>query len=235
METIGWIHIHESRNYGDNMTPTFSGTLVTTGITNGYCTLAELRSSPALNLESTYTTDDQLLCDIITATSRAIDKQTSRFFYKSSAHEIRYFSAVNNYRIWTDDIVSVTNLYTDNLNGDRTYPYTWSATDYDLWPYDAATLSEPEPYRYIDATPQGIYKFPVNVSKGVKLDAVFGWPAVPTLISKACLLWCERTYKRLSTPLGTSSMSQLGIISVKVPPPDPDVEAMLSNYRLVSV
>jgi hypothetical protein len=205
------------------------------GILNGYCTLADLRSTPALNFESTYTTDDQLLCDLITATSRAIDKQTGRYFYKSAAHEVKYFTARNNFRLFTDDLVSVTALYTDNLNGDRTYPYTWSATDYDLWPYDADTLSEPEPFRFIETAPQGFYQFPYGIRKGVKIDGIFGWPAVPALISKACLLWCERNYKRLQTPLGTSSMSQLGVVSIKVPPPDPDVEAMLNNYRTVAV
>ena len=215
--------------------PTSANTQAGIGITNGYCTLADLRSAPALNFEATYTTDDQLLCDIITATSRAIDKQTGRYFYKSVAHEVKYFTAKNTYRLFTDDLVSLTALYTDNLSGDRTYPYTWQATDYDLWPYDADTLSEPEPFRYIDITQRGQFHFPSCVPKGVKIDAVFGWPAVPALISKACLLWCERNYKRLSTPLGSASMSALGTVTVKVPPPDPDVEAMLNNYRAVAI
>ncbi len=215
--------------------PTSTNTTAGVGITNGYCTLSDLRSAPALNYDSTDTAQDQILCDIITAVSREIDKQTGRFFYKSAATEIKYFTAVNNFRVFVGDVVSVTNLYTDNLSGDRTYPFTWSSTDYDLWPYDAGSLSEPEPYRYIDTTPRGIYQLPLGISKGIKLDAVFGWPAVPALIAKACLLWSERTYKRLSTPLGTSSMSSLGVVSVKVPPPDPDVAMMINNYAVVAV
>lgn len=202
---------------------------------NGYCTLSDIRSAAALNFETAYTTDDQLLCDIITAISREIDKQTGRYFYKSTATEVKYFTAVNNYRLFVGDVVSVTNVYTDTLSGDRTYPFTWSTTDYDLWPYDADATSEPEPYRYIDVSPRGIYQFPLHVAKGVKVDAVFGWNAVPALIAKAALLWSERTYKRLSTPLGTSSMSQLGVVSVKVPPPDPDVAMMINNYVAVAV
>ena len=202
---------------------------------NGYCTLADLRSEPALNFETSNTANDQMLCDIITAVSREIDKQTGRYFYKSSASEERYFTAVNSYRLFVGDVVSVTNLYTDNLSGDRTYPFTWSTTDFDLWPYDADSTSEPEPFRYIDTTPRGIYQFPLKVAKGVKLNAVFGWPNVPALIAKACLLWSERTYKRLSTPLGTSSMSSLGVVSVKVPPPDPDVAMMINNYAVIAV
>lgn len=202
---------------------------------NGYCTLADLRSTPALNFEAAYTTDDQLLCDLITATSRAIDKQCGRYFYKSTASEIRYFTTSDPMRVFIGDFVSVTSLQTDTLSGDRTYPFTWATTDYDLFPYDAATTSEPEPYRYIDITPRGQFVFPTYTPKAIKLDAVYGWAAIPELINTACLIWTERNYKRLSTPLGSASMSALGAVSVRVPPPDPDVEMMLSNYRLVSV
>lgn len=202
---------------------------------NGYCALADLRSSPLLNFEAAYTTDDQLLCDVITSVSRGIDKQTSRYFYKSTASEERYFTANNYSRVFVGDVVSVTALSTDTLDGSRTYPVAWSATDYDLWPYDAATGSEPEPYRFIEVTTAGLYQFPVSVRKGVKLSAVFGWSAVPEMINSACLIWSARLYKRYATPLGTSAMSTLGAMSIKVPPPDPDVELMLSNYRMVAV
>lgn len=203
-------------------------------IVNGYCTLAELKSAPALNL-STATTNDTLYETVITAISRSIDMQTARYFYKSTAAETRYFTPNNTERIFVGDVVSLTSLYTDNVSGDRTYPYEWSSTDYDLYPYNDAQLSEPEPYRFIDKTPQGVYQFPVGLAKGVKLTAVFGWAAVPSAIGKACLLWAERMVKRFDTPLGVSASTALGEMQVKVPPPDPDVEAILANYRLVGV
>lgn len=203
-------------------------------IVNGYCTLADLKSTPALNLSSS-TVNDDFYDTVITAVSRSIDMQTARYFYKSSASETRYFTANNNYQIFVGDVVSLTNLYTDTLAGDRTYPYTWSSTDYDLYPYNDSQLSEPEPYRFIDTTPQGQYQFPKGLAKGVKVDAIWGWAAVPAAIAKACLLWCERTIKRFDTPLGVSASTALGEMHVKVPPPDPDVESILSNYRLVGV
>jgi hypothetical protein len=69
----------------------------------------------------------------------------------------------------------------------------------------------------------------------VKLTAVFGWSAVPSAITEACLLWSERFFKRYKTPLGVSAMTALGEMSVKVPPPDPDVMMLLNNYRVISV
>ncbi len=204
-------------------------------ITNGYCTLADFKTKPVLSDYANDNSRDQFLCDIITAVSRAIDNETSRYFYQSAAHEVRYFTARDEHRILIGDYVSITALYTDNLSGDRTYPYTWATTDYDMWPYDAATFSEAEPYRYIDITPRGLYQFPKNVAKGVKVDAIFGWPVVPQSIQKACLLWSERVFKRYQTPLGISAMTALGQQTVKVPPPDPDVQMLYANYKMLAV
>ena len=81
-------------------------------ITNGYCTLAQLRSAPALNLPATYTTDDTLLESIITAASRAIDKQCGRYFYKSSAAEVRYFTADNSRMFEQEDFEKVVSSFT---------------------------------------------------------------------------------------------------------------------------
>jgi hypothetical protein len=218
---------------------------------NGYCTLADLKSPDVLSTPAT-ATDDQFLCDIITSISRSIDQNTGRYFYKSAAHEIRYFTPKNSYQLFVGDLVSVTALYTDDISGSRTYPYTWTATDYDLAPYDAATESEPAPYRWIETTPQGLYQFPMRgygwpysgaynrsntagIPKGVKLDGVFGWPEVPSAIAKACLLWSERVFKRYQTPLGQSAMTALGQTVLKIPGPDPDISALMDNYRLVAV
>ena len=214
-------------------------------IVNGYCTLDEVKSSDVLHTPAA-ATDDDFICNIITSVSRGIDRETSRYFYKSAAHEVRYFTAVDPDRLFTGDIVSVTNLYTDTLSGDRTYPFTWATTDYDLWPWDAATNSEPEPYRFIEVAPRGMYKFPTTyhlsfmnggpgVHKGVKLDAVFGWPEVPQQIQRACILWSARIFMRYAAPLGITSVSALGQTSVKVPPPDPDVASMINNYRMPAI
>lgn len=204
-------------------------------IINGYATLAQLKAVDRLNISTTDTASDASLGGIITAVSRAIDLQCSRYFYKSTADETRYFSARETDRIRVGDIVSITALYTDTLAGDRTYPYTWATTDYDLSPYDAAVLSEPQPYNWIEVSPLGQYLFPVGVAKGVKITGVFGWSAVPSAITEACLLWSERFFKRYKTPLGVSAMTALGEMNMKVPPPDPDVFMLLNNYRVITI
>lgn len=204
-------------------------------ITNGYATLAQLKATDRLNISTSDTASDTTLEGIITAVSRAIDLQCSRYFYKSTAAETRYFTANELTRVRVGDIVSVSALYTDTVAGDRTYPYTWSSTDYDLSPYDSTLFSEAQPYNWIECAPLAQYVFPVGTAKGVKLTAVFGWSAVPSAITEACLLWSERFFKRYKTPLGVSAMTALGEMSVKVPPPDPDVMMLLNNYRVITV
>lgn len=202
-------------------------------ITNGYCTLAELKDANVLSFSST--TSDTFLENVIMAISRSIDNECGRYFYKSTATEDRYFTALNTERIFVGDVVSVSAVYTDTLAGDRTYPYTWSSTDYDTWPYTSSTVTESDPIRYIEKTPLGIYQFPVGVRKGVKVTAIYGWYSVPIAIQRACILWSERFFKRYQTPLGVSASTALGEMQIKVPPPDPDVQAILSNYKAVAV
>lgn len=221
------------------LTPaTSANTQAGTGsITNGYCTLDDLKAQPVMNRDGSHgMNDDQFLCDIITAVSRRIDTETGRYFYKSTAHEVRYFTPSSWERCFIGDFVSVTALYTDTLTGDRTYPNTWTATDYDLWPYDAATSSEPAPYRYIDKAPRGLYQFTKGLPKGVKLDGVFGWPQVPSPIAKACLLLSYEVYKFYQTPLSEAAGLPTSTAQyVKMVPIDPRVMAMIANYARPAV
>lgn len=206
---------------------------------NGYCTLTEMKSGFVLNTDgttySTSTASDDFICDVITAVSRGIDRETSRYFYESTADEVRYFTPVERQRLFVGDFVSITSIYTDTLAGDRTYPYLWATTDYDLWPFNATSLSEPEPYRFVDRSPAGNNEFPVGIAKSVKITGKFGWPEVPQIITNACILWSARLYMRYAAPLGVSSVSALGQQMVRVPPPDPDVAAMLNNYKAPAV
>jgi hypothetical protein len=222
------------------LTPAPTSTNTTAGVaeaspTDGYCTLAELKLETVLNATNVVWADgvNQFLCDIITAVSRAIDGQTGRYFYKSAAHEVRYFMAKNWSRVFTGDFVSITALYTDDLGGSRSYPHLWTTDDYDLFPDNAAALSEPEPYRWIQAQQRSSSRFPINQSRGVKLDAVFGWPQVPQAIQKACLLWSYETYKAYQTPLSEAAGDPVTTGQVlKLVPMDPRIKTLIMNYAV---
>jgi len=154
-------------------------------ITNGYCTLAELKAwcVSSGNTFPTDTADDAVLETIIEAASRFWDGETCRKFWKNSVAETRYFVA-DEEGVKVDDLVSITTLTTDF--GDGTYPYTWATTDYDLWPYNAAL--DGIPYRKIYPSLYTTQVLPIGIRKGVKISGVFGWPAVPTAIKEATIM-----------------------------------------------
>ena len=75
-------------------------------ITNGYATLAQLKSADRLNVSTSDSVSDTAIEGIITAVSRAIDLETARHFYKSTASEVRYFTPLETHRVFVGDIVS---------------------------------------------------------------------------------------------------------------------------------
>jgi hypothetical protein len=174
--------------------------------------------------------DDARLEQIITAISRAIDKACNRRFY--AATETRVFSAIRSDLCLVDDLLSVTTLKTDD-DGDRAYDETWAAADYDLLPVNAALNGEP--YRRIESTPRGSKRFPTH-HKGVEIAGSFGYASTtPPEIREACILWSLRVFARRHAIFGIKGSTQFGEVYLKLPPPDPDVMALLRPFRKVGL
>lgn len=193
-----------------------------------YATIAEFK--PWLGI--TDTVDDAVLTTVLDQASRDVDNYCGRVFNQSTAATVRYYTASRSDEVLIDDCVSLSAVATD-ADGDRTYEDTWTATDYDLLPENAAGESEPEPYTTIAVAPDGDYSFPVGVRKGVKLTGVWGWPAVPSAVKYACLLRAAWIFKRRDTPLGLAGSADIGL--VRVGRWDPDFEKMLETYRNVVI
>lgn len=187
-----------------------------------YATVAELKSRSNI----TDATDDTVLASVLDAVSRQIDEHCSRRFYKNSVDETRYYTAESPYLLFVDDLVSVTTLYTDG-DGDRTYESTWDTDDYDLEPVNASLTSKP--YTTIEVAPRGLYTFPVDIRRGVKVVGVFGWPSVPNPIKEACLLQSERLFLRKNAPFGVVGNAEMGQMQV-IPQLDPDVKMLLKPF-----
>ena len=198
-------------------------------ITNGYCTLEDLKHKALLIIESSDTGYDDILESIIEGISRKIDDECHRFFYTTSSQS-RWYTARNSENVFTDDIVATDSDITVAIdtNDDGTVDDTFTTADYVLEPYNANL--DGVPYQKITRRKSGQYLFPSNVERAVKVTAIFGWSAVPKPIKEACLLQCERLYKRFSTPLGSESMTALGKMTLTIPSLDPDVQALISRY-----
>ena len=197
-------------------------------ITNGYCTLAEVKAA----LRLTDSTDDTLLENAIEGASRRVDGFCGRFFYKTNATAVSYIARTY-YVLTTDDISSSTNLVvkTDD-NGDGTFETTWTyGVDYSIEPLNSGVLQRP--YRRISAI--GAKTFPINIPPSppyVQVTAEWGWSAVPDDIREATILLAMRGFARYNAALGIVGF---GDMAMNVRAVDPDVREMINPYRLIAV
>ncbi len=195
-------------------------------ITNGYCTLAEVKAA----LRITDNTDNTLLENCVEAASRRIDNYCGRFFYSQSA-TIKLFARNELQVFLTDDLVSVTTLKTDD-NGDGTFETTWTAgTDYALEPTNTALTGLP----YYRITAVGGKTFPiftVPALPGVEVNGSWGFSAVPDDVREACVLLSMRGFARYNAALGVVGFADM---AVQVRAVDPDVRDYLNGYRKMGI
>jgi len=197
-------------------------------ITNGYCTLAEIKAA----LRVTDTVDDVLLENSIEGASRRIDGYCSRFFFQTASTAVNLF-ARHQFRLLTQDISSVTGLTVKtDTSGDGTYATTLTLnTDFIVEPTNAAL--EGRPFRTL--TMVGSKSFPISylpTLPTVQVTAVWGWPAVPDDVREACILLAMRQFARYNSALGVLAFGEMAITVRAV---DPDVRDLLSPYRIVGV
>ncbi len=195
-------------------------------ITNGYCTLVQLKA----RLSITDVNDDTVLEAVVDAVSREIDELCNRRFYTTALDETRYFTAEFGDVLYPGDLLSITTLATDE-DDDRDYDYTWTTDDYDLEPFNAAL--DGRPYEEIRTTPEGDYAFPLN-RKGVKIIGKWGWSTTPHAIEEATLIQSYRIWKRSEAPFGVAGSAEMGQLPV-LPKLDPDVQMFLMPYRRMAI
>ena len=197
-------------------------------ITNGYCTLDELKSA----LRITDTLDDRLLENSIEAASRRIDGVCSRRFNLDSQATARTFAPARFDHLEVDDIGTATGLVVKvDLTGNGVYSTTLTAgTDFQLEPFNSFAKSEPvTALRALDTS------FPVSSRRRatMQVTARWGWPAIPDAIREVAVLLAARHFRRADSPLGVAGFGELGVVFVRRT--DPDIEALLSPYRKVAV
>jgi hypothetical protein len=192
---------------------TSADTTAGAGLTNGYATLAEFKSYATVRggSSSTDANDDTVIEDIIEMSSRYIDGQCGRRFWKNSADETRYYTPVIDHRIYTDDIADTPTTVKSDTGYDRTYATTLSSTDYDLEPDNAALGGMP--YTYLEINPDSSEYF-ATVRKGVQIVGKFGFPSVPDDIKTACLGIAHNIYQSRSgqTSAGNITVTASGVV-----------------------
>ena len=194
-------------------------------ITNGYCTLAEVKAA----LRITDSIDDSLLETAVESASRLVDGYAGRNFY-SAGSAVRYFTPEDRIVCEIDDLISLTTLQVSE-DLDSVFDQTWAATDYQLEPLNGKVDGLTGwPATRIRAV--GAYIFGTNIGEAsVKVTGTWGWSAVPTAVKQATVIQASRIFKRLDSPLGVLSSPDLGYIRVGTRL-DPDVQQLVEPYRL---
>lgn len=179
----------------------------------------------------TDTADDTTIDAIITAVSQWIDRYCGRRFdianpVPGQGTSVRTFTAMSDGTVYIDDAVEIVEILTDD--GTRTYATTMDTDTYEGAPYNA--VSQGGTYTRIDAINGGV--FPTR-PRAVKVEARYGWAAVPLPIVRACVLMTMRLFKRKDAPFGVvgSTSAEMGQLMV-IPKLDPDVALLLEPYRL---
>jgi hypothetical protein len=98
-------------------------------ITNGYCTLAQIKA--ALRIPASDTVDDALLEMAVESASRMIDSECDRNFFAVNA--TRDFVPSDRVTVDTDDLTAITSVKLDDA-GDRTFLITLQTSDYQTEP-----------------------------------------------------------------------------------------------------
>ena len=195
-------------------------------ITNGYCTLADVKAA----LRITDTIDDALLENSINSASRMIDQYCNRYFYSTTAGEVRYYQANDGFICWIDDAQSISEIKTSSTDP-LIFDTTWQSGDYQVLPANRWANGAYYPITGITATDN--YLFPVWADMAlVKVTGQFGWSSVPEPIKFACIIQASRLFKRLESPLGVAGVSDMGIMRVGSNM-DGDVAQLCNPYRLL--
>ena len=192
-------------------------------ITNGYCTLADVKA--ALRIPNADTVDDALLELSVETASRQIDDHTERVFYSTSA--TRKFAPRDSYTCEIDDLASLTSIKS-STDGDGVFDRTWTSTYYQLEPLNSLAGGIPSPATLIRAVDD--YLFPVYGGEAtVEVTGTFGWTSVPTAIKFATILLATRLFKRMDSPLGVAGFGDIGVI--RVSRIDPDIDALIQPFK----
>jgi hypothetical protein len=195
-------------------------------VTNAYCTLADVKAA----LRITDTIDDALLENSINSASRMIDQYCNRYFYSTSANEVRYYQANDGFICWIDDAQSISEIKTSSTDP-LIFDTTWDAGDYQVLPANRWANGAYYPITGITATDN--YLFPVWADMAlVKVTGQFGWASVPEPIKFACIIQASRLFKRLESPLGVAGVSDIGIMRVGANI-DGDVAQLINPFRLL--
>lgn len=188
---------------------------------NDYLTLDELKVASEVTGLSFIDYDGQRS---VSSASRAVEEYCGRrFWLDTGTSNVRYFTPLDSGCVQVDDVVSIGTVEVD-YNSDGTWETTWAATDYTVYPLNAA--ADGKPYEELRARPWANLGFPCGEGS-VKVTGQFGWPAVPEQVKTATTLLAAKLVKRVrEAPFGVVGIG-IDQVAVRVIKSDPEMSMLL--------
>ena len=197
-------------------------------VTNGYCTLVQLKSYIDQGGQVTLGSgDDAELEAAVTSASRSIDAHCNRRFYVDGSVSARVFPAENPMLLKVHDFSTSTGLIvkTDST-GNGTFDRTWTSADYQLEPLNGVVEGlEGWPYWVIRAIDDEAFPVDPTGRARVQVTAKWGWAAVPDAVLQACLIQALANFKRKDAPFGVVSFDEFGAVRTS-----PDLERAAQTH-----
>lgn len=191
-----------------------------------YCTTAELKAA----LRITDSVDDTLLASAVESASRFIDGYCERDFAAASGTATKdYVPSGMLERLPIDDATTIVSVKIDD-DLDGTFATTLvSGTDYQPEPVNQEVSGLTWPYTSLVPLEDGYW--PIEWGRAtVRVEATYGWSAVPTAVKQATIMQASRLFARLDSPLGVAGFGDMGAMRVSFKM-DPDVGMLLGPYR----
>ena len=190
-----------------------------------YVLVDELKTALSLTAQSFADIDIQRACS---AASRAIDGRTGRVFYTDTT--VRYYSPDRCDPAIDLDVQVITELALD-VTGNSTFSSTFTqGTDFDLEPFNAATLGRP--YERIRLRPTAFRSWP-NYPRSVRVTGTFGWATVPDPVNQYALVLAAKLLNRATkSPEGVLVYGLDQPTAIRIARNDPDFNLLLGSYDL---
>lgn len=213
-------------------------------ITNGYATLAQLRSELG-NYAVADTADDSKLEMSIEAGSRQIDGWCGvpdAYFLPTTSTQDRefYIDEVGYIDLMEHaaPISTLTGLVVKvDYDGDGVYETTLTVdTDFLVLPRNAADLSPVQPFTALRTITSSSNYFPRSIygRPSLQITAKWGWPATPTPVTKACLIVAIDLFKSKDAAFGIAGGNEFGVLRVTSGIPRL-AQGLLASYRRPAV
>lgn len=194
-----------------------------------YCTRSEVKSAMRIS----DTVDDSKIDSLITMASRWVDGYCERNFDVAAGTATKDYTPSGLFEVLPiDDATNIVSIKIDD-GLDGTFATTLTTADWQGEPVNAEVGGIAFPYTRI--RPFNDAYWPIDFGRAtVRVQATYGWPALPEPVKLATILQTSRLFTRYDSPLGVAGFGEMGVMRVSRFT-DPDVEALLDPYRRKSI